>query len=121
MTKKLSNQKLYDDVKNSTKLHMQFGYIKNYCSNEKICQWNNDNVSTVNRWVEIFQHLNTENCEYDQMATLVEYILCLSGSTASVERVFSQMNKTWIDEKTKLKTETLKAILTIKINLKMTC
>ena len=55
------------------------------------------------------------------MAAIVEYILCLPGSTASVERVFASMNKTWTDEKSQLKNETLKAILTTKINLNMSC
>lgn len=118
---KLNEQNLYDCVENSTKLHLQFGYIKNYCLSEKINQWNSDKVSTVNRWVEIFNHLKAENCDYKEIATIAEYILCLPGSAASVERVFSEMNKTWTDEKTRLKIETLKAILTIKINLKMSC
>lgn len=31
------------------------------------------------------------------------------------------MNETWTEEKTRLKIEMLKAILTVKVNLKMTC
>lgn len=31
------------------------------------------------------------------------------------------MNKTWTDDKSRLKVETLKAILTVKVNFKMTC
>jgi len=50
-----------------------------------------------------------------------EYILSLPGSTASVERTFSGMNDIWTNEKSQLKVETLKAILIVKTNLKMTC
>ena len=73
------------------------------------------------RWVEIFKHLDDQSCDYKEMAKIIEYILCLPGSTASVERVFAEMNKTWTEEKSNLKVETLKAILTTKVNLKMSC
>lgn len=118
---KLDTLNLYDAAENSTKLHKEFGYVKNYCSETKIKQWKDDKVPIPKRWVEIFSHLETETCEYKEMAKMVEYILCLPGSTASVERVFAAMNKTWTEEKTRLKIETLKAILTVKVNLKMTC
>jgi len=45
---------------------------------------------------------------------IVEYILCLPGSNASVERVFSNMNKIWSSEKTQLGVCVLKAILITK-------
>ena len=60
-----------------------------------------------------------ENCR--EVAKIAEYILSLPGSTASVERTFSGMNNTWTNEKSQLKVETLKAILIVKTNLKMTC
>lgn len=118
---KLNDLKLYDANENSTNLHKEFGYVKNYCSDAKIKKWKDENVPISKRWVGIFTHLNTENCNYKEMAAIVEYILCLPGSTASVERVFASMNKTWTAEKSQLQVETLKAILRTKINLKMTC
>lgn len=118
---KLDTKKLYDAKENAVKLHRQFGYVKTYCSESKIKQWNDEKIPITNRWVEIFSHLERENCDFDEMAAIIEYILCMPGSTASVERVFSGMNKTWTEEKTKLTVETLKAILTVKVNLKMTC
>lgn len=118
---KLEKKKLYDAKENAVKLHRQFGFVKNYCSESKMKQWNDAKVSIPNRWVELFRHLERENCDFDEMAAIIEYILCMPGSTASVERVFSGMNKTWTEEKTKMKVETLKAILTVKVNLKKTC
>lgn len=96
---KLQDDKLYDADKNATKLHTQFRYVKNYCTDEKIAQWKKDHVSTANRWVEIFKHLDKNDCEYTEMAKIIEYILCLPGTTASVERIFADVNKTWTPEK----------------------
>lgn len=118
---KLNDSKLYAANKNSAKLHKEFGYVKNFCSEAKIKKWKDENVTISKRWVEIFTHLETENCDYEEMAAIVEYVLCLPGSTASVERVFASMNKTWTDEKSQLKIETLKAILSTKINMNMKC
>lgn len=117
----LEGKKLYDAEENAVKLHRQFGYVKNYCSDSKIKQWMEEKASIPKRWVEIFNHLKSEHCDYDELAAIIEYILCMPGSTASVERVFSAMNKTWTEEKTRLKFETLKDILAVKVNLKMTC
>lgn len=55
------------------------------------------------------------------MSNLIQNILCLPGSNASTERVFSQMNKIWTKEKSQLKIETLKAILVTKTNIDMNC
>lgn len=118
---KLNEQKLYDAEENATKLHMQFAFVKNYCTEAKIKQWRDGGVSTVVRWVELFNHLNVEGCEYKEITKMVEYVLCLPGTSASVERVFSAVNKSWTAEKTKLHIDTLKAILTIKCNLKLSC
>lgn len=118
---KLSEFDLYDANENAPNLHTQFRYVKNYCTSDKIKQWKDGNVSIANRWVELFNHLNKVDCEYKEIATLVEYILCLPGTTASVERVFSAVIKTWTAEKTRLNVETLKAILTVKCNLKFSC
>lgn len=118
---KLNEQKLYDATNNSTQLHKELGFVINYCSESKIRQWKNENIPTTKRRVEVFTHLDTENCDYMEMSKIIEYILCLPGSTASAERVFAAMNKTWTAEKTQLKVDTLKAILTIKVNLKISC
>ena len=118
---KLKSLNLYDADANAVKIHNQYGYIKNYCTDDKIEQWKNDEIPMLKRWVEIFNHLNAKNCEYTEIAKMVEYILCLPGTTASVERVFSAMTKSWTEDKTRLQVETLKAILMVKCNLSYSC
>jgi hypothetical protein len=52
---------------------------------------------------------------------LVEYSLSLPDTNAQVERVFSHVNDIWSPEKTQLKVETLKSIITTKLNINLTC
>lgn len=39
--------------------------------------------------------------------------MCLSASNASVERIFSSVNLIWTDQKSRMKIETVKGILTV--------
>lgn len=114
---RLSDQKLYDAQTNATTLYKQLGYVKNYCTEQKIAEWREKSVSVVDRWLESFNHLLDQSCEYKEIARMIEYVMCLPATSASVERVFSAMNKSWTQEKTRLNIETLTAILMIKFNL----
>lgn len=106
---------------NACELHDQFGYVKTYCTDDKIKQWRETKTTVTSRWVEIFCHSRAVDCEFKDVAKIVEYVLCLPATSASVERVFSAVNRTWTEEKTRLKIETLTAILLIKYNLKFSC
>lgn len=48
-------------------------------------------------------------------------MLCLPGSNASTERVFSHITKIWTKEKTQLNVSTLKALIITKLNFDYTC
>jgi hypothetical protein len=50
------------------------------------------NSNTCARWSEVFLHFSEEMVPYLQLQRLVEIFLCLPGSNASVEIVFSSMN-----------------------------
>lgn len=76
---------------------------------------------TDSRWVECFQHLAKHKIPYAHLLTIVSYILCLPGTSAAVERVFSLINDVWSSEKSQLSIETLKCILLVRYNIKMTC
>lgn len=118
---KLREDGLYDADKNAGKLHDQFTYVKIYCTDDKIKQWKTDQVTTTGRWTEMFNHFENNDCEYTEIAKIVEYVLCLPGTTASVERVFSSVGRNWTKERNRLNIETLKTILTVKVNLKLSC
>lgn len=66
---------MYDAKANAAYLHRQFGHVKNYCSDDKIKQWINEKIPIAQRWVEAFKHLKSNDCEFKEMATVVEYIV----------------------------------------------
>jgi hypothetical protein len=51
----------------------------------------------------------------------VEFILCLPGSTASVEKIFSITNSMWCTEKSRLSVESMRAMLIVRQNCNMEC
>ena len=60
--------------------------------------------------------INTPN-----LRKLSAVLMCLPGSNAPVERIFSQMNALWTDEKNRFLVETIKSILMIKSNTNLSC
>jgi len=99
----------------------EFSLISKYITAQKIYDWNTGNIPTENRWVEAFTHFNANDISHVNFSIIVEYILCLPGSNARVERVFSLMNKIWSSEKTQLRVGVLKAILITKGNINKSC
>lgn len=118
---KLKADGLYDADNNAAKLHQQFIYVKNYCTADKIQQWKKDKVPTAQRWTEMFNHFEANDCEYTEIGKVVEYILSLPGTTASVERIFNMVGQNWTGERNRLDVETLKAILIVKVNINLSC
>lgn len=111
----------FDCTKNSRMVFEQYGRIKIYCSDEKLAEWKEKKLSTEDRWVEIFQNMDTQQVSYAEFARLIEYILCLPGTSAAVERVFSLIKNVWKTESARLDMSTLKAILLVKKNLDYSC
>lgn len=113
----------------SPKVFTQYGYIKTYCSSEKLAEWRDFKdknekpyrVPTVDRWVEIFQHMKSKQAPYLEFSRLVEFILCLPGTSTAVERVFSSAKNIWKVESSQLQVNTLESILFVKYNLDYTC
>lgn len=111
----------FDMVANSAAVFEQFGYMKSYCSVDKIAEWNANKLQTDKRWVEIFQHMEARNVPFDQFAIIIEFILCFPGSSAPVERVFAKAKKIWKQESSSLKVTTLDSILHVKCNMEWKC
>ena len=111
---------LLDDEKEESALFDEVSYIKKYAA-EKINEWNREKTPTDTRWLEIFKHFENNEIPFQNIKKLVEFALCLPGTNAATERVFSTMNKLWTSEKSQLSVETLKAILQVKTNLGNSC
>lgn len=105
----------------SVQMFRQFGYLKAYMTVEKISKWNSDKTPPDLRWVECFKHFDENEVPYHLISMIIQYIYCLPGTSASVERVFSAVNKIWTNEKTRLQVKTLKSILIVKYNMAFSC
>jgi hypothetical protein len=57
--------------------------------------------------------------DFQDLCKIVEFILCLPGSTASVERMFLLMNAMWSTDKSSFSVETMRATLVVRQNCVM--
>jgi hypothetical protein len=67
-------------------------------------------------WKEI-----QDSLDFQDFCNIVEFIVCLPGSTAPVERIFSVTNTMWSKEKSSLSVETMRATLVVRQNCVMEC
>lgn len=105
----------------SLKIFEQFNYVKQYITDSQIEDWNKQSKSTDERWVDCFEKLQTRDVPFKEFSAILEYIFCIPGTSAAVERVFSAVNKIWTLEKTRLQIKSLKSILLVKYNLEYDC
>lgn len=111
----------FDVNGNAAKVFAQYGYIKNYCTTEKFEEWKEKKLPSEERWVEVFKHMEASQVPYLEFSRLVEFVLCLPGTSAPVERVFSSAKNVWKTESSQLEVNTLKSILLVKTNLEYKC
>jgi len=83
---------------NDTALFDQFMLTLQYVTQEKIDKWNLEKKPTDQHWVCIFKYFKEKDIQCDKMI-IVKYVLCLLGSNASTECVFSHITKIWTKEK----------------------
>lgn len=69
----------------------QTHYLQKYATKEKIQSWEENAVVVDERWVECFKHFAKNNIPYDHLMKIVSNVLCLSGTSASVDGCF-EMN-----------------------------
>ncbi|XP_074838051.1 uncharacterized protein LOC142004355 isoform X2 [Carettochelys insculpta] len=86
-----------------------------------MADWNMQKTPISERWRKVFQEMDKKAVEYSNLAKAVEFVLCLPGTTAPVERVFSVMNAVWSPEKSHLSDCTRKAILLVQVNFDLDC
>jgi hypothetical protein len=119
--KQVAKKTSFDLVQNSSKVLQQYSYVKTYCTVEKLIEWNEKKLAPDERWAELFKHMNAQNVPFNEFSSIIEYILCLPGSTAPVERIFAMVKKVWATESSSLNVETLRAILYVKYNMTFEC
>jgi hypothetical protein len=65
--------------------------------------------------------MSEKRLDFQDFCNIVEFILCLPGSTASVERIFSVMDSIWSQEKSRLNVETMGAMIVLRQNCVVEC
>ena len=69
----------------------------------------------------VFKRCDETAVRSPDFTKLVEYSLCMPGTSAPVERVFSIMIEKWSDNRGRLEEENIKAEIITKINIEMPC
>lgn len=83
--------------------------------------WKTNNLNCQDKWVQLFRHFKNRNISVDNLSRVVEYIFCLPGSSAPVERAFSIMNNIWSEERGKMAESTVKGLMICKLNIELSC
>lgn len=109
------------DEDNAGALLQQFGYLKRYLTDSKLEEWALKKMSTEQRWVELFRHFQRQDIPYVEISSITEFALCLPGTSASVERVFSAVTKVWTVDKARLEIPTIRSMLIVKYNMELSC
>jgi hypothetical protein len=76
--------------------------------------WKTNKLSCKEKWIQLFNHFKDQNISVPNLGRVVEYIFCLPGTSAPVERVFSAMNIVWPEE-------TVKGLTYCKLNIELGC
>ena len=106
---------------NENDLFDQFNFLSRLITDNKLEEWEKQNTTSDLRCIEIFKILKDNGIGSEYLEKIVEFTMCLPGTTAPVERVFSLMNLIWTNEKSQLTIDTLKSMLLIQCNLEDSC
>lgn len=104
-------------ILNQDELFDEISLIRTNVTEDKIADWNSRNICTEDRWLELFQM----ESRLKNVKILCEFIFCLPGTSASLERFFSNINNYWTSEKSQMKLSTLEAIMQVYTNFNETC
>ena len=96
-------------------------YLQQVLNSDILNNWQDDGTSLSDRWKKVFDLLSELEINTPNLRKLSTVLMCLPESNAPVERIFSQMNALWTDEKKRFLVETIKIILMTKSNFNLSC
>ena len=110
-------------ILNDTFLFSQIQTVSTIMSEEKNREGNEwAQKLTSEKWSFILSKMETEFAEqYIDIFKICEYLFCIPGHNANVERIFSPMEIQWSDERNRLLPETVEAILKCVVNFTFNC
>lgn len=78
---------------------------------EKFDEWTKNSTSLKQKWLQVFKE---KNVGISNLAAVVEFVFCLPGSNASIERVFSLITSTWTEVRNQMDVVTVESYLITK-------
>ena len=82
-------------------------YLQQVLNSDIFNDWKGNGTTLSDRWKKVFELLSELEINTPNLRTLSAVLMCLPGSNAPVERIFSQMNALWTDEKNRFLVETI--------------
>ena len=96
--------------------------VKNYNSaSDRREKWQNTPISCERMWTQLFQAFKDKDIPIPNFQKLVEFVFCLSGRSAPVERIFFIMKNMWSDDRSNMHEQYVKALFKCKSNIDLTC
>lgn len=105
----IDDSKLFDQVHN-LKLFME--------KNQENDEWKSSAANK--KWIIFFKQCKTSELT-SELLKITQFVFCIFGHNANVERVFSLINTQWTKERNKLELDAIKGILFTTYNMQMTC
>lgn len=106
---------------NEDDLFDEVSALQEFLKGESLSEWKGSETPLNQRWSTVFSHFRENDIPHANLARLVSVVMCLPGSNAPVERVFSQMNDIWTDGRNRFTVPSIKAILIVKTNINLPC
>ncbi len=72
------------------------------------------------KWEIILCEFNGANVNNSLMKKIIEIIFVLTGTNTDCERLFSEINQYWTDEKSQLHVQILEGVMKVKNNINVT-
>lgn len=88
---------------------------------ENLFRWNEEKISSEQRWIEILKNLSSQNRPINQISLMVQYAFAIPGTSSEVERLFSIIKDVWGPDRGQMSLSTLEAILNVKVNCDLDC
>lgn len=82
-------------------------------NSEKMSEWNKNSTSTEGRWLDFFNFMKNKEIPVKRLEIVCQFVVSLPGTSALIERFFSQINKYWTSEKSQIHISTLKSVMLV--------
>jgi hypothetical protein len=83
-------------------------------SGNKMSDWNTNLITTVERWSEVLEFVQSEGISLRNIHVILQFSLSIPGTSASIKRVFCITYVLWTDEENSFLVETIKSVIVTK-------